>query len=247
MVPRSSRPALVRCARLALVGCAAVLAVAVVAASPPEARAKDDAAERKEKREEHRKKLKEEGKLPFFDLSYFFDGKAAKETRWTQTDPPNANAEEKKGVQFYATWTAKEGNPPLIRVVIQKFIAQEGNSTYSTPFEYAGFSAPCGDKKKMAEGFYLDWIKQCTEPVKEKCIEPKKATAAGPADLFASAVATDKESKKRERRDWYVWGGKATWVVQFAFPDYEMVEKAKLDERAAEFMKFLKEDKKAPD
>jgi len=237
-----------RSARLAVAAAAALMAAAIVSAEPAAVFAKDDAAERKAKREEFKKKLKEDKKLPYHDLSYMVDVGTAKETRWSQTDPPPAeDLSEKKGVQFYATFTLKEGSPPVVRVVVQKFLAQDGNSTFSLPFEYAGFSAPCGDKKKMIQGFYEDWIKKNTEPVKGECIEPKKAGAAGPADLFASAVATDKESKKRERRDWYAWLGEgATWIAQFSYPDYEMVEKGKLNERVAEFMKYTKEVKNAP-
>ena len=231
--------------RLAVAAVAALAAGAVVATLPPAALAKDDAAERKEKRDAYKKKLKEEKKLPYHDLSYFVDVGTAKETRWTQTDPPPFDdLSEKKGGQFFATFALKEGSPPVVRVTIQKFLAKDGNTSYSLPFEYAGYSADCGDKKKMITGFYEDWIKKNTEPLKDKCDEPKKAAAAGPADLFATAVATDKESKKRERRDWYAWLGEgATWIAQFSYPDYEMVEKGKLNERVAEFMKYTKEAK----
>jgi hypothetical protein len=228
-----------------LVPLSVAVALAAALAVPAALAGKDDAADLKKKRDDYKAKLKEEKKLPFHDLSYYADLNVPKEFRWSQTDPPTSHdLSEKKGVQFRAAFALKEGSPPVIQVIVQKFLAKEGNSTFSVPFEYAGFSAPVGDKKKMVEGFYLDWIKKSSEPVQDKCSKEPKKVSAGPADLFGTAVATDKESKKRERRDVFGWLGEgATWIAWFEYPDYEMVEKGKLDEKVLDLMKCLKDAK----
>lgn len=214
------------------------------------AAAKDDPAVIKKKRDDLRAKLKEEKKFAFWDLSYAVDVKAVGELRWEHSDPPPFNdLSEKKGGQFFAQLPLKTGDAPMIKVLIQKLIHKEGNSEFNISFDHAGMSGiKTNDKNKLAEGFCKDWLKQATDPVTKECVlEPKGAKGMGPADVFTAAVATDKESKNRERREWYLWlAPNATYVAAVTYPQYDYYEKAKLKEKVVDFFKNMKELKNVP-
>lgn len=206
-----------------------------------------EAAELKAKRDKFRDKLITDGKMPFYDLSYVADPKAAQETRWSQSNPPHPQAEEEKGLQFAASFKVSASQEGGIDIRGHKFIHKslDGKSEYSYKFDRAGFDCKTADMKKMCEGFFTEWKKEMVDVREEKCVEPKKSSV-GPADVFASVIGTNKESQKRERRDFYAWTGPNTsWFLIVTFSDKWLDEPAILV-KAEEFVKTIKECKGAP-
>lgn len=220
------------------------------------AAAKDDPAAQQKAREELRKELKETKKyFVFHDLSYFVDAPKLKDSRWDWKDPPPfSNVSEKQGGQFYATWVPNAGGEWGIRVVVNKmpFSERKGNTTSNFSYEFKswGKSVLISKVDEMALGFYEDWLKESSEPLKEHCDAPKKMKV-GPSDWYATAVATDKEEKKRVRKDWYVWaapyaGTQCLWVAEFTFQD-KFKEVEEVIKRSKDVMKEITEikDKRA--
>jgi len=240
--------------RFALVAAlsAALGGVAATAVLPPPVWAGDKDLKKlealKAKREEFRKKKKEEGKFPFFDLSYAADTKSMKETRWTQTDPPPfQEVSEDKGGQFFATFSPDITKGSAIEIKAIKYI--HGDSVkkleYSMNFEHAGISCKCADKDKMIEGFYLDEKRRMKDVIEDKCVEPKKAKV-GPAKAYASVTGTDAQSGKRKRVDFYMWTDpNVTWILIVEIND-KFIDEEGITDKAEDLIRSIK-PLKAPD
>jgi hypothetical protein len=200
------------------VGTAVVIAAAVVAGT---ALAKGTP----ESRDEVRTEQKERGNLPFFDLSHVVDGKKLGDSRWEQKDPPPyQNVSEDKGAQLYMTLplgAAADGGW-AVEVVVFKMIHSEptgGNmrSVFSMTFDNIGKTCQVSAWKDVLENTYLDWKKAASDVNDKDCTDPRKSSL-GPAKMWASATGTDPETKKRERRDWYVWNApNVTWLARVRF------------------------------
>lgn len=227
---------------------AAVLAGVAVAgiAFPPAAEAGDDvkkALELKKKRDAFRKKLKDDQKLPFFDLSYAADLKVCKDLRWTQTDPPPfQEVKEEQGGQFFAVWSPDitKGTGIVIKAI--KMVHKLGNSEYSNEFKYIGKKVKCSDDDGILEGYYEDFkiVAKPDERQLAKCIAPKKRKV-GPADGYASVWGTDPETKKPTRQDFYKWkSGNETWVVIAEFNE-KFLDDPDILEKAEELIRSIKE------
>jgi hypothetical protein len=224
-----------------------------IAADPAPLLAKDEkkkddakdakkAADLKKDRDAYREKVKKEGKLPFFDLSYAADPVKIEDTRWTQNDPPHPQAEEDKGLQLNAMWSASAQQQGGITVRVNKFIhtSPDGKSVYSYTFEKAGIQCKTAEIGKMTEGFYEDWKKELKDVVEKKCKAPDKCKV-GPASTYASVVGTDPEAQKRERRDIYTWlGPNTTWAAIVTISDKYLDDPA-IMKKAEEFIGSFKE------
>jgi hypothetical protein len=234
----------------------ALVGAALGAALPLEARSalagdlnKDlkDAEALKKKRDTFREKLKKEGKFPFFDLTHAADQKVAQETRWSSDDMKSDKALEEPGPQLHAVWSASTTQQGGIDVMIHKFLhnSLDGKSEYTYTFEKAGKKAKTNDKKGIAEGFYLEWMKELKDPVPTKCKEPKKTTV-GPAELYATVVGTDPASQRRVRWDLYIWTGpNTTYFTKVEIGD-KYLDDPDIMKKAEDFIGSIKEIKNAP-
>lgn len=186
--------------------------------------AKDDPAALKAAQDAVRKDLKEAKKVPSADLAYVIDTTKLKDGRWTFKDvaPPT---DEIQGLMFHAEFPSGNATDTSssISVVIQKcaHVKKEANgtATMNRPFKAWGKSVEMADLDGIAEGEYQEFILTATDAIPDKCTPPSKKGAVGPAKLWGSAVATDKESKKRVRKDWFLWiaqdkrlGGLTWWA-----------------------------------
>jgi hypothetical protein len=245
-----------RSAAMRTLGVAATLAAAAFVASAPSAAAKDDPAKAKADREALKKELKDKKCWYSYDLVYFVDSTKLKESRWDWKDPPPfKDVSEKKGGQLLLSlMTSAVGGEVAISIAVQKLPQYELNgsqkSVFSLPFSAWGKSVPVSKIDDMAQGFYEEWTRSATDVIKEKCHPPKKK-AVGPAEWYSTAVGTDKDSKKRERHDWYVWGttGAAvpcTWIGEVTIAE-KFIDNDEFVQKSEDVMKNMKEitDKRA--
>ena len=208
---------------------------------------KTDAEKEKEWKEKVTKKYveKKEGAL-FHDYSHWVDLKSLKDTRWTVTKDLSKMVKDLKaesGPQLHATWTlsAQSGGAAITMLVI-KMPHKKGNSVFNQPFDNIGESIKVADAKKMHDAFYRDWVKASTDVVESKCVEPRKSKV-GPASFYACAVATDKESKQREKREWYAWTTpNTTWILQVNYGK-DVIDKEAVAEKAEAFVDAIDEVK----
>lgn len=234
---------------LFLTTAAALLAAATGLVVIPERRAYAgdkvaEAAALAKKRDEFRKKRKEEQKLPFLDLSYAADLKVCKETRWTQTDPPHPEATEESGMQFRAGWSPDITKGGGISVTAYKWIhkSPDGKSVYTYEFKLLGTKCNTSESDKMMENFYAEDLKKLNpdDNQKTKCKKPAKKKVGPPTEMWASAWGTDPESKKRTRRDTYMWvDGGATWMI-FAEFDEKYLDDPEIMDKAEDFIASIK-------
>jgi hypothetical protein len=200
-----------------------------VLTTTPSAAAKDDPAAKQKAKDDLKKELKDTKKyFVYYDLSYYVDAPKLKESRWVWKDPPPYSPiSDKQGAEFYAEWVPTAGGEAGIRIVVEKMPHSETKggqkSVFSHEFKSWGKTVPVSKVDDMAKGFYFDWMKESAEPIVASCHEPKKQST-GPADWYATAVATDKDEKKRVRKDWYLWisqtpAGACTWVATVTIAD----------------------------
>jgi hypothetical protein len=213
--------------RALAVALAVAAAVAVAITPCITASAKDDPAAIKAKREAVRKKYKDAKKYPFGDLSYYCDASNPKEfdSRWSVSDTQEP-ADVTDGHPMFAA-TLGSGNDadpvPVIEIYVWRtpHWKDEGGgkkSTFNHEFKSIGESVQISDVKKLAIGYYEDWIKECKDFIKDKSM-PTTKKSVGPAEFWGYAVGTDKDKQKRIRRDWYLWAQQSssppfTWLIQ---------------------------------
>lgn len=209
----------------------------------------DDAEKMKEDRDKVREAYEDPEKkagYTFYDLAYWVDVAKLEETRWSK----NAVREPKhdRGLQLHAKWenAASAAGGMTIEVFINKLIHKEQKGSviqpYSYPFDNLGESVSCVDHEAIIEGFYEDWKKGSKDVIEDQCTDVKKSKFKVPK-YEAAAVATDKDSETRERREWYVWSdGKqvATYVVEIRYGT-ALLDNENLLEKGRDFVKNLKE------
>jgi hypothetical protein len=105
-------------------------------------------------------------------------------------------------------------------------------------FKAAGTTCMVSKIDEMAKGLYDDWLAESTEPIKDHCKEPKKQET-GVAEWYATAVATDKELKKRVRKDWYVWGTTGAGIPCTWFATVTISDKFKDTEEVIQIAKNM--------
>ena len=232
-----------------------VVAAAVAAAAAltpvltaPSVLAKDDPAAEAKAREAVKKDLKEKKFFYTFDLSYAVDSVKLKESRWSWKDPPPFNeVTEKKGGQFYAVLAAETGEQ-WVQLAVSKMphFERQGNSQSNFNYEFKswGKSVAVSKTGDMAEGFYEDWIRECTDPIKDKSKATKKRTL-GPGEYYATAVGTDKDDKKRVRKIWVVWGTTGsgtpcTWVAVATIAE-KFVDTEEITKKVEDMISGMKE------
>ena len=228
---------------------AAVAAAALltpVLTAPP-VLAKDDPAAAAKAREEVRKDLKEAKKQPFADLSYVVDTTKLADGRWEFRDvPPPADPDQ--GTMFNATFPSGNATDASasITFVVGKCI-QVNNQTkkeYSQQFKSIGKSVKMSQVEDYAKGLYQEWMATATDQIKDKCKETDKKSV-GPSKYWGCAVGTDKELKKRVRKDWFVWvsntsAGSWTWTAE-ATTSEKFIDNKDWLEKLDNLMKNIKE------
>lgn len=235
--------------RLVLVVAAAVAAAAVLTpllTSRP-LLAKDDPGAEAKAREAVKKDLKDKKFFYTFDLTYSVDSAKLKETRWSWKDPPFPEATEKDNMQFNATLASDTGER-WVQLGVWKMphFERKGNSQSNFTYEFKswGKSVQVSKIGDMAEGFYEDWMKECTDPIKDKC-KPTKKRALGPGEYYATAVGTDKDEKKRVRNIWVVWGTTGagtpcTWFAKATIAE-KFIDEPEIIKKAEDMIAGLKE------
>jgi hypothetical protein len=232
---------------------AAAVAISALVALSVDATAKDDPATIKANREAVRKKFKDAKKYPFGDLSYFCDSTKLKDARWEFRDHAEPTGVDDNHAVFSASFPSGNASDPtpsidflVFRMCHHKDVGGGKRQPFSYTFKSWGKSVPISDVKDMATGFYEDWIREAQDVIKDKSQATKK-TKVGPADYWGYAVGTDSETKKRVRKDWYLWvdnGGEVpfTFIAQFTTADrFIDADDGKWVDKIAELMKSLQE------
>jgi hypothetical protein len=231
---------------------AAAIAAAAILTPALTAVAKDDPAVAAAAREKVRAEYKAKKWYPFSDLKFFVDSTKLKDQRWEFKDVKAPEALDEGGAVYAVDLPS--GNPndatPSIRLFIQKWphYKQQGSAraTSTLAFKSWGKSVEISNVDQMCEGFYQDWLKSATDPIKDKCKPPEKKGGIGPAKLWGYAVATDKDSKKRERHDWFAWTTTDppvpfTYMCEFTVTDSKFIDNEDWMAKIPEFMKNMKE------
>ena len=244
-----------RTARTVFVAGLVAAAFVATAALVPTATAsgKDDPAAITAMREKVRTELKTKKMYPFSDLRFYVpDFTKMKEQRWDIKDVNAPATPEDAGLVFHAEIPGSNPNDatPSVRLIIQRWphFKQQGSQRAgnSLPFKNWGKSVDIKEWKLIAEGFYQDWIREATEVQKEKSKVPDERGAVGPAKMWGYATALDKESKKRERRDWYGWVTNDppvpfTYLAAFVVSDMKLADNDDFMVKLTELIKNIKE------
>src|SRR5206468_393709 len=144
-------------------------------------------------------------------LKFFLDFPKMKDQRWEVKDAKPLELLA-PGIVFQADFPS--GNPtdltPSMKVVIQRwpyYTVEADNKRHAGSMEFKswGKTVKVDEWQELCLGFYKEWLATATDPVKDKCKEPDKKGAVGPAGVGGYAVAIDKDSKKRERHDFFTW------------------------------------------
>lgn len=227
----------------AAVGCSAFVAFEVAAV------AKDDPAAIKIARDAVRKDLAAKKMHPTADLSYVVDTNKLKDQRWEIKDLPEP-ADPWQGLMFEATFpSGNQTDPaPSIDFLVQKCVQQktEGGKTqpFAREFKACGKNVKLADVEGLVSACYEEFLATATDPIKDKC-KPTTKCSVGPAKLWATAVATDKEAKKRVRMDWYAWAastkvGTFTWTVTVTTSE-RFIDNKDWPDKVEELLKNFKE------
>jgi hypothetical protein len=188
---------------IALATAAAAILVPAVGAF-----AKDDPAKVKSDREALLKDFKAAKKYVTSEFSYVVDVTKLKDQRWEFADiPPLVPAKGVIPVVMKATLSPNPSDPSAsIEVLVYR--AQQSDSVANTVSSYQfnawGKSVKVSDVGDMAQGHWEEFMLTATEPSKEKSKAPQKVSI-GPAKLWGYAVGTDKETKQRVKKDWFLW------------------------------------------
>ena len=174
--------------------------------------AKEDPAAIAAAREKVRTEYKAKKWFPFSDLKFFVDSTKLKDQRWEFKDVKEPDPfDTGSGLVFSVSFPSanpSDATPPA-RVSIQRWphYQQQGNqrAPNQLQFKSAGMTVLISNWQELCLGFYKDFLAESSEAIKEKCKAPDTKGIAGPAKICGYATATAKESKKRERRDWYAW------------------------------------------
>jgi hypothetical protein len=225
---------------------AALFSAAATTLVTQAASAKDDPVKLKADRDAFRKKMKEKKVWCYFDLSYGVDSTKV-DSRWSAPDPPVSDAKEDEGIQFKAAFSAPAAaEGAAIDILIIKFphkAVKDGKGVkYTREFPRAGKTVDCSDMKGMVDGFYLDQFKTYTEHAKDKCVEPTKAKAAGPADYWGSVTGMNPEAKVKERSDYFGWlGPNITWIAIVTYKGVYVAKAEDFTDKVFDLMKATKE------
>jgi hypothetical protein len=197
-----------------IVSVAAAVAVACVAVPTIVAYAKEDPAKAAAARDALKKEYKAAKKYITADFTYYVDSTKLKYT-WDFKDvaPP---ADPDQGLMMEASMSPMASDTTQsVNMVIQK-CAQKNDTKhveYTNQFKAWGKTVKMADVENLIMGFYQEFMLTCTDPIKDRSHPPMKRDV-GPAKLWACAVGTDKEEKKRVRKDWFVWplNDKGAWT-----------------------------------
>lgn len=157
-----------------------------------------------------------------------FDGApfVAKGVRWKvaqwnpdpATGPPEA-VDPAREVLRAVEASPEDGRPPLHVVVrMMPQVQREGHqqSDLLWPFKNWGKSVRIGDIDEMAKAHYEDWIREACDVVKDHCRTPRASEDGAKLAYGGRALASDRLTRKREYRAWYVWSHDAqTYVATF--------------------------------
>lgn len=209
------------CVSLAVVGAAAAL----LAGGPVvTAKEKDDPAAIAATRLKIRDEYVAKKVYPTADLSYAVDSAKLKDGRWViRVMPAPENPDQ--GHMFSADFPSGNATDASSSIQFNVFkciqYKMEGKARSNKQYEFKawGKSVPMTDVEQFATGLYEDWIRLATDVIKDKGKRPDNKGTVGPAKYWGYAVGTDKDEKKRVRKDWYVWvqngsAGAFTWWAE---------------------------------
>lgn len=228
----------------AAVGCAVVLALGSAAV------AKDDPAAIKAARDAVRKDLAAKKKHPTADLTYVIDTEKLKDKRWEFRDLPEP-AEPWQGHMLAVSFPSGNATDTSPSITLNAFkcvhFVQEGKSRrpFAHDFKTIGRNVPVSEVEKLAVGYYDEFIATASDLSKDKCSSPESKSGVGPAKYWGTAVGTDKEEKRKVRKDWYFWSastkiGTFTWWVEVTTGE-KFIDVKEWQEKVDELMKNLKE------
>mgnify|MGYP001379577567 CR=1 FL=1 len=186
------------------------------------------------------------GGYTFYDLKYWVDAAKLEDKRWSKEKRDGLKHTD--GLQLLAKWTVNSsaaGNNS-ITVVVQKWIhfTRNGNSQSNTviTFDNYGDSVSPTDVEKLCEAYYENFRRGSKDVIDDQCQKPKKCSLPVPK-VEAAAVATDKDSGERERREWYIWSDNketATYVVSITY-SASLLDKPDVIEKGRDFVKSIRE------
>jgi hypothetical protein len=205
---------------------AAAVAAAYVATPMLGASAKDDPAKQAAEREALKKEYTAAKKFIDSSFTYFVDVTKLKDQRWTITSP--APSTDKKSISPVMT-AVFNPNPNDASASTSLLIYRDlqadsaAKTTSSMEFKAWGKQVKVADIAEFAQGWWEEFMRTATDPIKDKSKAPQKVTL-GPAKLWAYAVGTDKDIQKRVKKDWYVWmnsdrSGGYTWWIEATTSD----------------------------
>jgi hypothetical protein len=235
--------------RALLVATGIVLGLAVAGQAVPSAYAKKkDPAKIKAARQKiWDKYTTDKGGMVFKTMDYWVDVAKLKDSRWSRNDKAKGyDGKELQYPQVSAQWATPNSEGWAISIVIWKAMhSPKPNTTSSRSFENIGKKSNMADVGKICEYTWEEWIAKSKDVITKQCKKPGKAKGAGPASKYASATATDSETKQRERRDWYFWAdGGATYEALVRF-DQSVLKNDGIIEKAKKFMSSIKPLKEA--
>jgi hypothetical protein len=144
----------------------------------------------------------------FADGAYSVDVTKLKDAKWTFSGGDPSYAAEDGGVVLRAELAVKDEPKPAVRfsvMVCPHTIDSQGRTLeFSREFKNWGRSINMADVSPLVNGYYQDWVLVAADVEKDRCKSPTKC-AVGPATLWGYATGVDRDSRVRERRDWYVW------------------------------------------
>jgi len=186
----------------------------------------------------------------FRDAPYVADAAAWKSTAWIVVKLP---PDEGTGLVFRAVEQsgANTVDRSTLRVSVVAYPqwVREGDKRVHAwePFPHWGMNVPVSKVREFASANYENWIHGSVDVLRERCCA-SVPIAAGAADFRSRAVATDRTSRVREYRSWYVWGGDGpggtahTYVAEFV----AAADPGRDDARDAAALELMKSIRSAP-
>jgi len=164
----------------------------------------------------------------FADRSHFIVADDPSLRGWQIRDVAKSETTPAGAVVFQADSVEKTpvNEVPAMRMSVRSWPQFEQAAGADKPvrrdFNSWGKSVAVADCAAMCAGFYWDWTLSARDVVRAWSVKPQ-AVVAGPARTWGDAVATDRQSERRERRDWYCWSTttRVTYLAEFVTTDFE--------------------------
>jgi hypothetical protein len=199
---------------------AAAVSAAYLATPMLRVTAKEDPAKQAADREALRKEYTAAKKYIDSSFTYFVDLTKLKDERWTITSPTPSTVKGSIAPSMTAVLSPNpsDASASVSLLIYRSLQADSAAKTVANwEFKAWGKQVKVSDVGEFAQGWWEEFMRTATDPIKEKSKAPQKVSI-GPAKLWAYAVGTDKELQKRVKKDWYVWmnsdksGGYTWWV-----------------------------------